>query len=217
MLRVSGFLDQEASCASSLAALVALPLAGLAAGPVRADWTPVQLGPGGPIIEQDWGLYRPGHGSPRMLDGPILMPVPRPIGMPEPMRRHFELHYQRRGVAYPGMPGTERRHRAQGHPALAALRSRSSGLASSRAGTSRPGVHYFPGGVEEGDQPAPKPAAAPKPAEPFFRMWSTPTMPDAVLPQPTYEGPDSIALPDSQQQQQPQPPRPPGPRPRPLR
>ena len=73
--------------------------------PVSADWTPVQLGPGGPIIEQDWGLYRLGHGSPRVLDGPILMPVPRPIGMPEPMRRHFEMHYQQRGMAYPGMPG----------------------------------------------------------------------------------------------------------------
>jgi hypothetical protein len=162
--------------------------------PASADWTPVQLGPGGPIIEQDWGLYRPGHGSPRVLDGPILMPVPRPLGMAEPMRRHFEMYYQKRGMAYPGMPGVPNDGivRKDTPPSLSREQ-----MSMQQSWYEPSWVHYFPGGVEEGDRPTPKPAAAPKPAEPFFRMWKTPTMPDAVLQTPSYEGPDSIALPDS--------------------
>ena len=61
----------------------------LVSAPAFADWTPVQLGPGGPIVEQDWGLYRPGHGSPRLRDGPILMTVPRPMAVPANLRPYF--------------------------------------------------------------------------------------------------------------------------------
>jgi hypothetical protein len=108
------------------------------------------------------------------------------------MRQHFEMYYQKRGMPYPGMPGAPR----SGVVSKDTPPSREQ--LSIQQGWYEPSwVHYFPGGVEEGDQPAPKPAAAPKPAEPFFRMWTTPTMPDAVLPTPPYDGPDSIALPDS--------------------
>ncbi|KAA5602071.1 hypothetical protein [Blastochloris sulfoviridis] len=196
----------------SLAAIVALPLAVLAGGPAVADWTPVQLGPGGPIIEQDWGLYRPGHGSPRILDGPILMPVPRPIGMPEPLRVHYEMFYARRGFVQ-GVPPNDGIVRKDTPPS-----TRSGAVEQGWVGQvwSEPRwQHYFPGGVEPGDQPAPKPASAPKPAEPFFRVWTTPTMPD-VQPTPPYQGPDVIYAPQAGPPGPPGPPgpRPPGPRPR---
>jgi hypothetical protein len=190
-------------------ALLAFALAVLmpaAFGPAHADWTPVQLGPGGPIIEQDWGLYRPGHGSPRVLDGPILMPVPRPLGMAEPMRRHFEMHYARRGMANPGMPGAgDGIVRKDTPPSLPRNMSAVERIRMEQGWVEPTWVHYFPGGVEEGDKPTPQAAAAPKPAEPYFRMWSTPTMPNAVLPQPSYEGPDVVVGPED------------GPRPRPRR
>lgn len=191
---------------ASLAAILGLPLMVFAGGPAGADWTPVQLGPGGPIIEQDWGLYRPGHGSPRILDGPILMPVPRPIGMAEPLRRHYEKYYYRSGVVQMAPPndGIVRKDTPPSLP--------QSGMVEEgwvAQGWAEPSWrHYFPGGPEEGDRPAPKPASAPKPAEPFFRMWTTPRMPDAVQPTPPYEGPDVIYAPEVQPGPPPRPPRP---------
>ncbi|ALK09278.1 hypothetical protein [Blastochloris viridis] len=181
-------------------ALLAFALAALlpaSAGPASADWTPVQLGPGGPIIEQDWGLYRPGHGSPRVLDGPILMPVPRPIGMPEPMRRHFEMHYARRGMAWPGMPGSgDDIVRKDTPPSLPGGSRTVERMRLDQRWVEPTWVHFYPGGVEPGDHPKRKPAPTPTPAEPYFRSWSTPTMPDAVQPTPSYDGPDVIIAPE---------------------
>ncbi|NJL08327.1 MAG: hypothetical protein HC900_08705 [Methylacidiphilales bacterium] len=137
---------------ASLAAILGLPLMVFAGGPAVADWTPVQLGPGGPIIEQDWGLYRPGHGSPRILDGPILMPVPRPIGMAEPMRRYYEKHYYRRGVMQ-AVPPNDGIVRKDTPPALPQSGMVEGGWAAQ--GWAEPTWrHYFPGGLEDGDRPA---------------------------------------------------------------
>jgi hypothetical protein len=117
MRRVAGV-----ECAVLRRVAYVLVLAALAL-PARADHGPVIVGPGGLIVLQDWGLHRPGHGVPRILDGPLLIPEQRIIGLPGPLQR------------------------------------------------------YFPSGVEEGDLPRPRKAAAPVPAEPYFRSWQSHPVP----------------------------------------